>query len=105
MLASLNILAAASQTLVYTVPTGKTTTFSLSVANRSPSATIAIRIALVGAGLTPALDGSNFIEADSAISPNSTLERTGLVLKAGQQIFVQCDTANSASVVVYGFEE
>lgn len=92
--------AAATNTTVYTVPSGKVASFSVSIVNRG-SSQMAIRLA-ISATATPT--NSEWIEYDAILAPRDVLERGGLVAQAGENIVVYADTA-SASVSVYGFEE
>lgn len=95
-----NALAAATETTVYTVPTGKYTVFSVTVVNRNPSTTAAVRIALANA--TTATN-AEYIEYDALVPGGGVLERTGLVLDAGKRLNVYTNAAN-INAVVYGIE-
>jgi len=87
---------------VYTVPLANFAVVSVNVVNRSSSASANIRIA-VASSATPA--PAEYIEYDSALVANGVIERTGIVMAAGQIIVVQTPTATpSLSVVVYGIE-
>lgn len=91
-----------SNTSLYTVPAGNFAVVSVNVVNRSSSAAAAIRIAIASTG-TPGND--EYIEYDTSLVANGTLERTGLVMDAGKIIVVQTPTATpTLSVVVYGIE-
>lgn len=91
-----------SNTTLYTVPASTFAVVSVNVANRSSSASASIRIA-VASSATPGLD--EYVEYDSSLVANGTLERTGLVMDAGKLLVVQTPTATpSLSVVVYGIE-
>jgi hypothetical protein len=87
-------------TKLYTVPDGKRAVVNMTACNRANSAAT-IRIAMSSKS-TPA--DSEYIEFDSNINANDSIERTAIALSAGEQIFVQ---ANSSSVafVVWGIEE
>lgn len=100
------LLAAATDTKLYTAPDGTVATATLSLCNTS-SAPVAVRVAIAtSATPTPA----DYIEFDvvldvvGAPSGSSVLERTGLVLSAGESIVVR---AGAAGVVAraHGFEE
>jgi hypothetical protein len=91
-------------TTVYTVPASTFSVVSVNIVNRSSSASAQIRIAVASAA-TPAANGSEYIEYDSALVANGVLERTGIVMDASKLIVVQTPTATpSLSVVVMGIE-
>ena len=95
-----------ADTTVYTVPASTFSVVSVNIVNRSSSASAQIRIAVASAA-TPAANGSEYIEYDSALVANGILERTGIVMDAtlGKYLVVQTPTATpSLSVVVYGIE-
>ena len=92
-------LAAITNTTLYTVPTGYFTVATVSVCNRS-NQIMAIRIA-VSSTATPT--ASEWIEFDCEIYPKGVLERTGLVIGAGQNIVLYSSTAN-VSAVAFGIE-
>lgn len=92
--------SATTNTTVYTVPSGKLTTLTVSVCNRAATATT-IRIA-VATTSTPA--NAEWIEYDTTIPANGVLERTGIVANAAENIVVYAGSANT-SVSVWGFEE
>jgi hypothetical protein len=89
-----------TNTTVYTVPVGKLTTANVSLCNRGDS-TIKVRLAIAATG-TPAL--TEYLEYDCTLPPKGVLERSALVLEAGQNIVVYTDTA-TVSVVAFGMEE
>ena len=93
-------LAATTNTSIYTVPTGKIATLSVSVCNRTGGA-VTVRLALCATG-TPA--DTEYIEYGTTIAANSTLTRTGLVLDAAK-ILVAYGSATGISVVAWGFED
>jgi len=93
-----------ANTTVYVCPVTTFSVVSVNVCNRSSSASANIRIA-VSTLATPAGDGSEYIEYDSALVANGVLERTGIVMDAGKYLVVQTPTATpTLSVVVYGIE-
>jgi hypothetical protein len=94
-------LAAATNTTVYTVPTGKVGTFSVNICNRN-STGARIRIALAAAGGGAPL-ATEYIEYDAILDGNDVLERTALVLDGDRRVIVYSDVAN-ISAVIYGFE-
>lgn len=92
-------LAAVTNTTLYTVPTGYFTVATVSVCNRS-NQIMTIRVA-VSSTATPT--ASEWIEFDCEIYPKGVLERTGLVIGAGQNIVLYSSTAN-VSAVAFGIE-
>jgi hypothetical protein len=93
-------LAINTPELIYTVPTAATATVNVSVCNCA-NTNVAIRIA-ISTGSTPV--DADWIEYDAAVSGNGGIERAGLVLSAGEKVFVQANSA-SVSARVHGFEE
>lgn len=93
-------LAAATVTLLYTVPASTRATVNIRVANRNASAA-KIRVA-IGTGASP--DAADYVDYDITVPGNGILEDTGIVCGAGEKIWVRSDTAN-VSVRVHGFEE
>lgn len=93
-------LAATTETLLYTAPTGRVVSLSVNLCNLSAD-TAKVRLALVDGATTTA---AHYIEYETPISAKGVMERTGLVISAGQKVVAYSDTAN-VSVVVYGFEE
>jgi len=92
-------LVAATNTVVYTCPTGNFAVATLSICNRSNSA-ITCRVSLSTTS-TPTAD--EWIEYDTEVLPKGVLERTGLVLQAGLNLIVYSSTAN-VSAVALGIE-
>lgn len=93
-------LSAATDTTVYTCPVGKTASATISVVNRSTSDSIKVRISL-----TPnSAAANNYIEYEAAIPPTGVLERSAIVLAAGDKVIVR-STAATCSAVVFGIEE
>ncbi len=93
-------LVAATDTEICTVAAGKAATLSVCIANRG-SAQVRVRVA-ISAEAAPA--AADYIEYDTPIPANGVLERTGLVLSAGEKIFVRSDLA-TVSARVHGFDE
>lgn len=93
-------LAAAVDTLLYTVPAGTVTTLNIRVTNRNSSA-IKVRVAIGTGGAPAALD---YIDYDTPVAAGGILEDTGVVCSAGEKVWVRSDLAN-VSVRVHGFEE
>lgn len=91
-----------ADTTVYTVPANTFAVVTVNVVNRSASATANIRIA-VASSATPTV--AEYIEYDSQLVANGTIERTGIVMDAGKIIVVSTPTSTpTLSVVVYGIE-
>lgn len=94
-----NDLASATNTTVYTCPADNFAVVTVSLCNRT-STTRTIRVALSTSG-TPT--DAEWIEFDVDLLGNGTLERTGLVLSAGQRIVCYSNSLD-VSAVVYGIE-
>jgi hypothetical protein len=88
-------------TSVYTCPTATFGVVSVSICNRSATA-VTVRLALTVTGATPAT--TDYLEFDSSLAANGVLERTGIVMTAGNQLVVTAGTGNVLSVVVVGIE-
>lgn len=96
-------LAAATNTTIATTPaSGKAQLLTVSLANRSTSATT-IRLAVVNNGTTTPTAG-DYIDWNVAMAGNTVYERTGIVLQNGQTI-VAYSSAASVSAVTYGLED
>lgn len=93
-------LSANSNTVVYIVPAGVTSTFNINCLNANNLFTV-VRIAIAN-NSTPSL--SEYIEYGTSLGPFSTLERTGIVASAGKNIVVH-STVGDLSVNIYGFED
>ena len=92
----------ATNTTLYTVPTGFYAVFNVSLCNTGTSA-VTVRLA-VASTTSPGI--TEWIEFDQAIPPKSTFERTGLVLSSttgAKYITVYASTAN-VNVNIYGIE-
>jgi hypothetical protein len=92
-------LSALTNTTVYTVPADTTATVNINLCNRS-GLPRSVRIAICASG-TPA--NSEYIEYDTYLNANGTLERTGLVVSANKLIVVY-SSDDKVSVNVYGYE-
>ena len=94
-------LTTTNATSVYTCPTSTFSVVSVSICNRTASA-VTVRLALTSTGSTPAT--TDYLEFDSSLSANGVLERTGIVMSAGNQLVVTAGTGNAVSVIVVGIE-
>ena len=94
-----NLSAGGDSTSVYTVPSGYFAVVSVNVCNRSNQA-VAIRIA--AASLDVPADGE-YLEYDTELLGRGVLERTGIIIGAGQKIVVRTSGAN-VNAVVFGIE-
>ena len=92
-------LAAASNTSVYTCPVDTFAVVTVNVTNRSNTSRN-IRIA-VGPNASPGT--AEYIEYDVELLGNGVLERTGIVLSAGQRV-VCFSNSTDTNAVVYGIE-
>ena len=92
-------LTTTNATSVYTCLTATFAVVSVSICNRSATA-VTVRLALTTTGSSPAT--TDYLEYDSSLSANGVLERTGIVMTAGNQLVVTAGTANVLSVVVVG---
>ena len=92
-------LSANTNTTVYTVPAANFAVVILSMCNRSATQR-AIRVAVAAADVPTA---GEYIEYDTSLVGNGTLERTGIVVGAGQKIVVHANSVD-VSAVVYGLE-
>ena len=94
-------LTTTNATSVYTCLTATFAVVSVSICNRSATA-VTVRLALTTTGSSPAT--TDYLEYDSSLSANGVLERTGIVMKADNQLVVQAGTGNVLSVIVVGIE-
>lgn len=94
-------LTTTSATSVYTCPVTTFSVVSISLCNRTASA-VTVRIALTSSGSTPAT--TDYLEYDSSLSANGVLERTGIVMSAGNQLVVTAGTGNAVTAIVVGIE-
>jgi len=92
-------LSGGSDTAVYVVPADTFAVVTVNVTNRNTSST-SVRIAISDSA-TPA--AADYIEYDTELVANGTLERGGLVVDAGKNVVVR-SSAGSVSAVAYGIE-
>ena len=95
-----NDIPATTDTTVYTCPASTFAVVTVSLCNRNATTARDIRIAVATSG-TPS--DAEYIEYDASLLAKGVLERTGLVLAAGQRIVVYA-SATDVSAVVYGIE-
>lgn len=86
-------------TVVYTVPSGYYSVFSISITNRNTTP-VTIRVALSTSD-TP--NNEDYIEYDTSLIAKGVFERTGLVAQAGLNIVIYSSAA-SVGATVYGIE-
>lgn len=89
-------ISAATNTTVYTCPADTYAVIAVNICNRGTN-TAAIRVALADADTPTAAE---YIEYDVSVFAKNVLERTGLVLSAGQRIVVYSDESTVSAVVV-----
>jgi hypothetical protein len=92
-------LSAATNTTLYTCPTGTFAIVNITICNRNASG-VTVRLALASSA-TPG--GAEWLEFGTTIPANAVLERTGLVLDAGKVLVVYSSTT-SVNAVAYGIE-
>ncbi len=83
------------------VAAGKTRTVSINLVNRDATAAAKVRIAI---GTNAGATNGDYLEYDTALPPNGVLERSGLVVGAGERVILRADTLN-VTARVHGFEE
>jgi hypothetical protein len=88
-------------TSVYTCPVTTFSVVSVSICNRTASA-VTVNLALTTTGSTP--ETTDYLEFGASLSANGVVERTGIVMSAGNQLVVTAGTGNALSVVVVGIE-
>ena len=94
-----NDVAAATYTTVYTCPASTFAVVSINFLNRGNSSCF-VRLAVADAATPTA---GEFMEYDTELTSKSVLERTGLVLSAGQLLVVYSNAVN-ISAVAFGIE-
>lgn len=95
-------LAADTYTTLYTVPAGKAATINIALVNRGVDAA-AVKVALTTESSTPL--NADYIEYDAVVpGAGGILERTALVVGAGEKVMIYSDVA-TISARVHGFEE
>ena len=89
-------MSAGSNTSIYTCPADTYAVASLNICNRGNQAT-SIRIAVADANTPTA---GEYIEYDTEILSKGVLERTGIVLAAGQKLVCYASGANISAVAM-----
>ena len=92
-------VAAATYTTVYTCPASTFAVVSINFLNRGNGSCF-VRLAVADAATPTA---GEFMEYDTELTAKSVLERTGLVLSAGQLLVVYSNAVN-ISAVTFGIE-
>jgi hypothetical protein len=92
-------LAATTNTTLYTCPPGFFAVASVTICNRNATA-VTVRLALT---TSSTVTDNAYLEYNVTVPANSVLERTGLVLAAGQLIVVY-SSSTLVDAVAYGIE-
>jgi hypothetical protein len=95
-------LAAATDTTLYTCPTGRKATATVSLCNRSATATT-VRLAMPD-GALGTLANEDYLEYDVELPGNGTLERDRITVAAGHTLIVR-SAAATVTAVAFGIEE
>lgn len=90
--------------VVYTVPSGKAAVITLNACNRDTTAT-AVSVGIERAGNSGTLSNGEYIEYETSIIGHSVMERSGILLSAGDSIVVKANVANTIDVNIWGIEE
>ncbi len=106
MLLASQAIAAGAPAVLWSVPEGKRAIVTLNICNRGAGRP-KVGVALKAGGA--AVGNADWIEFDTPIAPagsidGSVLERTGLMLTAGDRIWVSASLAN-VSAVLWGLVE
>lgn len=94
-----DLLALAPQ-VVYTCPADTFAVVSINIVNRNTASSARIKVALSD---TSSPTNAEWIEHDSELLEYGVIERTGIVVGAGQNIVVESSAAN-VTAMVYGIE-
>ena len=102
-------LAASTYTAIYEVPADTFSVVTVSICNKQNSS-ITVRLAIrKAAEALPQAD--DYLEYETEILPYGTLERSGIVVDAGREIFARTaragvtqGSAGDTAVMVYGIE-
>ena len=93
-------LATNTDTTLYTCPAGKTATTTVCFTNRQ-STPVNVKLALSTSAVPASTD---YLEFNTEIPAFGVLERSAVVVGAGQYLVVTSNTSG-VSAVVFGFEE
>jgi len=93
-------LPAATNTLVFTSADALGDTVNIMLCNRNANTTVPVTVYLVPSG-TSSPSPQHAIEFNNPIDPTQPLERTGIMLGVGDQIFVN-PAATGVSVTIQG---
>lgn len=93
-------LIALSSQVIYTCPSDTFAVVSLNIVNRNTASSARIKVALSD-NATPT--NAEWLEHDSELLEYGVIERTGLVVGAGQNIVVE-SSASNVTAMVYGIE-
>lgn len=94
-------LSAATNTALYTVPAATRAYLSVNLCNRSSTVDAVVRIALTTGGVP---GNTDWIDYDMTLEAKASYERSGIILTAGQVLYVRSDVVN-VNAVVWGVEE
>lgn len=94
------ISSANTNQTIYTVPANTYATVNISFCNSNVSS-IKVRLAVTNS-TTP--QASDYIDYDTNIIGNGVMEKTGMVLSAGEKVIISA-SSTGISVRVHGFEE
>ena len=99
-------MTAGTYTQIYECPSSTFAVVTVSVCNRgipgNPGGSVPALIRLTVSDVFPP-NLPDYIEFDTSLAVNGVLERTGIVLSAGQRISARSSSAE-VSMVVYGIE-
>jgi len=91
-----------TDTQLYQVPSSTTASVSVNICNTDGGSAL-VRLSIEDSGAS-SIDRENCIEYDVVVSPNSVLERGGIVLGSQQKLFCR-SSASNVNFIVYGYEE
>lgn len=92
-------LAANTDTTIYTVPVAKTATVNVAIVNRgTEECTVNVGVT------TTTLSDSSYLEYEASVPAKGVLERSAIVIGAGEKVIVNT-TGDSVTARVHGFEE